>query len=270
MRHIHSILIPVDFSGNTSLALAKATHIFPTRHALTIHLFHVQSYRSQQAAGSDIKNAQKLEHLKQGIRQQHPSWEVLTWIGSGKPVQDSIITKAQQLNVDLIIIGKSSRHSFFSFFNTVAPGKLAFSSSKPVLTVKPDAINNAIRTVVIPIDGQSPQNKLSVLEALTFHSAIIVRLVTYKDKKDLSPDGRQLIFDTFQAFKIRSHYQVSFETISGKNRVGALLRYCEQVAADLLIVYCDVKTRAGRRLNSQISELIQKGSGTQVLSLPPP
>lgn len=285
MRNIHSILIPVDFSGNTSIALAKAMNIFPPGHALTIHLFHVQPPRvtgqiraiinyikgySRQQVNADISASQRrLENLKHRIQQKQPSWKILTWVGFGETIQESITAKARQLDVDLIIIGKTSRHKLLPFRNKVTPGKLAFLSAKPVLTVKHGGVANPIKTVVIPLDGQFPKNKLAMLEAIAFHSAITVRLVTFEEKTGPSLADRQLIFDTFRTFKNRSRYHVTYESISGKNKPIALLNYCGQVDADILIVYPGSETQTGYWLRSQISDLIQTDSRIQLLSLLP-
>lgn len=285
-KPINSILVPVDFSMNTSIAISKALSLCQEGNKdATIHLYHVQRLRvtgtphmlssvfagyTRRQVNSDIRSSsERLEQLKAAIAKQRKDIRVVCWVSFGEPVQESIIKKARQLSADLIIIGKTSHHSILPFLNTVVPSKLAAITGVPVLTAKPGSLHQDIKTVVIPIGPDFPGSKLEMLEALKNRSHPSVKLVIFGHNDHASTASKQLLFDTFRAFKRRYPNNVNYEMIDGRNRAKALLKYCHKVGADVLIVYPGAETRTGSWFNSHISDLVPAGSKTQVLAVMP-
>lgn len=218
----------------------------------------------------DIQSShERLAHLKSAIEKQRKDVTVVCGVGFGEPVQESIIKKARQLSADLIIVGKTSHHSVFPFLNTVVPSRVAIATGIPVLTAKPGSLHQDIKTVVIPIGPEFPGSKLEILEALKNKSRPVVKLVIFGHNDHTSTASKQLLFDTFRAFKRRYPNSVNYEMIDGKNRAKALLNYCNKVGADVLIVYPGSETKTGGWFNSHISDLVPTGSKTQVLAVMP-
>ena len=177
---INTILVPVDFSENTGLAISKALEFCQKcNSSYTIHLFHVQriagegfsyffshlvSGISKQQVSSQMKqSSDRLEELKLSIQYDRSDIEVVCWVSFGDSIQESIIKKAMQLTADIIIIGKHSHHTLFPFLNTVIPNKLAIATGIPVLTAKPGSLHQEIKTIVIPLDRQFPRSKIELL-----------------------------------------------------------------------------------------------------------
>lgn len=285
-RQITTILVPVDFSDNTELAISKALEFCPeTNGNSTIHLFHVQRILSggipsflthfvsgytQQQFSSDTKNfTNQLEKLKVTIQKDRKDINVACWVGFGDPIQESIIKKARLLSVDLIIIGKKSHHSIFPFLNTVIPSKLAAATGIPVLTAKPGSFNQEIKTIVVPVSDQFPEAKLEMLAALRNGSRPQIRLVIFKEDGVSLIEARQQLLNAFRTIKNQLLNSVNYEVLEGRNKAKALLKYCNKIGADVLIVYPGAETRVGKWMNSQISDLLPSGSKTQILAISP-
>ena len=133
-RHFSTILIPVDFSLNTDVAVSKALEI--TRHSeeCSIHLFHVQrivlpgvvkqihylfkGYSRRQVNTSIEKSNHQLSKLKSVIEGIRKDINVFTWVSFGDPVEQAIINKAARLAADLIIIGKRSHQDRLNGLNS--------------------------------------------------------------------------------------------------------------------------------------------------------
>lgn len=277
-----NILVPVDFTENTEVALSKAVELSHCiDEKITIHLLHNQRivipgvlptayhffwrYPRNKIKEDVERSKHRLAKIKTFLLEQKDNINVIPWIVSGESVQDSIIRKAKSVSADLIVIGKSSHHSIFPFLNTVGPGVLAATTGIPVLTVKPGALNHEVRTVVIPVSRHFPVNKLRALEAFRFKTRSNIRLVTFSNEE--TDDSRRCLLQTFRTLKNNLSNPVNYEILDGRNKAKALLRYCIKVSADMLVVYPGSETQMGGWANSHISDCIPARSRTQVLAV---
>ncbi|MFI5425435.1 MAG: universal stress protein, partial [Nitrososphaerales archaeon] len=104
IKPITNILVPVDFSENTEVAISKALEFCPAAiNNCTIHLYHVQRIvlhgylylltktlagYTQQQVNDDIKKSQDLlEQLKENIQKERDV-NVLCWVSFGETVQE--------------------------------------------------------------------------------------------------------------------------------------------------------------------------------------
>jgi nucleotide-binding universal stress UspA family protein len=281
-KHINNILIPVDFSESTGICLARALQFCREKTGvITLHLFHVQritfaslpvaifnfvsGYTREQVNTDLKKSAARLEVLKNVMEKTASNVQVECSVIFGEAVQDAIIKKARLLSPDLIIIGKKHHYTIFPFRHRVVPNKLASGTNIPVLTVRSGMTNKEIKTVVIPVSGRFPSNKLKVLEAINSSSKPHIRLVIFQN--DTGEESKQCLLQTFRIIKNQLSNPVNYEVLEGKNRAKALLKYCRQVEADILIVNPGVETKVGNWTNSHISDFMPAGIHTQVLSV---
>ena len=128
IRRFKSILVPVDFSENTDIAISKALSLCSPGGCI-LHLLHVQQTRHgnllrhlKLLAGSHSrkfprtaidKSEDRLMDLKHSIEASKDNIKVYTSVCYGESVQHTISNKATDLAVDLVVLGKRSRHSTF-------------------------------------------------------------------------------------------------------------------------------------------------------------
>lgn len=267
-------MIPVDFSSNTDLALEKAL-AFVNRGS-DIHLLHVGrqvkgynrvfnfSYLDQPALTTD-EAEHKLEQLVHRVSLQYQHINVHAAMRIGGNVEYAIKEKARAIKADMLIIGKSSEH-WLPFFNTVLCGRLAKSTGIPVLTVKPGATNQEIRTVVIPVEKQFSQSKVSGLVRLIKKTRIQICLLAFAENKGNSDQLPAPLLNSYRFFKKSAFDEVSFNIIRESNKGRAVLNFCKSVNADLLIVNPDSETGIGW-FNEHISDAIPAASKTQILAV---
>lgn len=279
-NRFRNILIPVDFSINTEVAIAKALalckddpsvihllHINQTVVTSSLHYLHhyTTGHTAKDAAEMNSLSEASLTVLKNDIEKRSPHSTVLTWTIFDEPVEEVIIKKANLLKVDLIIIGKHSNHSIFPFLNTIVTNRVAAQSKVPVLVVKPGSLYREIKTVVIPVGQHFPAKKLELLEALRWKSAIHVRLVSFHMEE--GDTSRQSLLNVFRVLKNQFFHAVGFDMLGGTNKARALLKYCNKIGADLMIVYPYKETSVDSWTGRHISDLLPASSGTQVLSV---
>src|ERR1700742_1409038 len=132
-----NILIPVDFSLNTEVAIKKAIGMAGREGAL-LHLLHVTKPGRRPKDRFALWAAEKeLEKCREIIRENYPSIQAKTHILRSRSVQQAIIECAGLLKPDLIVIGKKNPPRRWSFFRGVWPDAIATRTDCPVLTVKP-------------------------------------------------------------------------------------------------------------------------------------
>ncbi len=271
-----SILIPVDFSINTEVAVKKAL-CFADSGAV-IHLLHVQSSmfqgisRMSEGLWTDTYRKEdrniidkKMEQWKTSIEESDDDISVCKWICNNDSVQDAIEKKAKEISADLIIIGKNSHHSWAPFLNTVVPSFLAKNTGKAVLTVKPGAIYNKVRSLVVPAAEDTCSQKIELIAAICRKFRINVHLVTFIDNKS-SEFSSSALLQMYNVVKNNLQCEVDYTVLHGSNKAKAILTYAETIKADILLLKPVFETKIGW-LNKHISDVLLPESKLEVLTV---
>ncbi|MHA7841855.1 MAG: universal stress protein [Winogradskyella sp.] len=142
-----NILLPIDFNGNETLLLDKATEIGKTFNS-KVWLIHVASpdpdfvgydagpqFIRDNRASELREEHQKLQDFAKKLTTENIECEALLIQGS---TVETILKKTEKLNIDLIIIG----HEAYGFFHKALFGSVSESlvkkSNIPILVVPLD------------------------------------------------------------------------------------------------------------------------------------
>jgi nucleotide-binding universal stress UspA family protein len=273
-----SILIPVDFSINTEVAIKKGLVL--AERGTVIHLLHVHNYLSsglptrslkyfvQKNSGFYYKEAEdKLMEWKDRIEEENKDIEVVARIRFEGSIQKTIEETAKKLHPDLIIIGKNSHHSWFPFLNTLVPNKIVKNTGISVLTVKPGAVNNDIRTVLVPISTDATKDKMEVISAFCRKFRVKIHLVTFRNKESVrSGLYASSLLQMYQLLKTSTNCSVEYAVLYGGNKAKAILNYAKKINADILLVHPETETKIGWP-NKHISDVLPTASKVQVLTI---
>jgi nucleotide-binding universal stress UspA family protein len=267
------ILLPVDFSINTEVAIKKAVDISYGKPA-TIYLLHVVRLPRHLFPSHVEKIARdrmhKLMEWKQSIEESVDHVKVFCLLENALFVHECIISKAKKLEVDLVIIGKQSHHAVLPWFNTVYPSSISKRTSCAVLTVKPGSLRHKTRTVVMPISDFIPTNKLEIIEALSKRVKVKIHLVTVLSD---SNNNRFSSFVLQETMKLLTHqYQcaVEFKVLHGNNRARTILRYADEAGADMMLLNPGTETSVTSFPGVSVTDLLAPASKMQVLTVQPP
>lgn len=265
MHSFKNILVPVDFTLNTEVAINKTLELIDDEGS-KIHLLHVNK------AGSFKKEVhpdceKKLKQWKNTIEDDHPFISVHVSIEQSTSVQTAIKQKAKEIDADLIVIGQASTHNRLPVLKTVLPMRLAASIHIPVLTVKPGALRNKTKTVVVPVSGEIPDIKTDALERLCGKARLNIHLVCFVDEKNvLSEISAPALLQMYQWLKSKLHCPVEYAVMHGSNKAKAILQYAEKNNADILLVYSKKETQLSW-WNQHISDVLPADSRVQVLAV---
>lgn len=275
-----TILVPVDFSINTDTALEKAISLCIPGG--TIHLLHIhrinhsfRSYLSQLLHGYTRQEmitqqsalAQRMQQLSNKIRLKSPGIAISTWLSFGKSVEETIICKARKIQADLIIVCKNASHTLAPFLNTVVPSRIAQKSKVAVLTTKTNSPQMDIKTIVVPVGTQYPGEKLQLLTAFQKGKRLKIRLVSFGSGKLASPASGQYLLQALRTLKQINPLPVECDVLDGKNVGLELLRYCQRVGADVLIVQSGKETKINGWFRGHIADMLPTDSFTQILAV---
>ena len=267
-----TILVPVDFSINTEIAVKKALEVADLSDA-TIHLLHV--LQDSNSFGKDNGNGwmghtsalEKLTQWKITMEETLPMVQVCYWIQYG-PVQATIEKKALEIDADLVVIGKQNTHSWFPFLNTVVPSGLSISSGAAILTAKRGSLHHKIRTIVVPVAEAMPHNKMEIISALCKRTNIRIHLVAFSLESLQANPATTPLLKVYQWLKNTLHCQVEYALLNGGNKARAILAYAEKINADILLLNPDSETRIGWP-NKQLPDILPSDSKVQVITVRP-
>ncbi|MFL5772573.1 MAG: universal stress protein [Flavisolibacter sp.] len=259
-----TILVPVDFSINTDVAVKKTLEIIDTNSS-TVHLLHVVKSGLTQEFLLNIEK--KLNEWRSTIEESFPGISVFCEIERSLHVQHCIHQTAKRIHADLVVIGKRSSHTWLPLWSSVQPMKIPEITGIPVLSVKPGALHNRIRTVVVPIADEMPRNKMAALEVLCKRQNLHVHLITFNNNQDCSGSTSALL-KVFKWLKSTMKCQVEYSLLQGYCSARSILEYAETVKADILLVNPDSETKIGW-LNRQLPDVLANTSKMQVLAIQP-
>jgi nucleotide-binding universal stress UspA family protein len=275
----NTILVPVDFSTATLLAIEKALELSSNKS--TIHLLYVQNHlavlpvfpASLLLRGlrffekQDKNDCAKLADLKENIIKKNPAVQVELTMIKDTSVKKAIIDKARDTEADLIILGRNYKATRLPFFNQVLPIHLAKEAPCAVLTVAPKDVCGTIKTVVVPMIGDATYNKMGVIAALSSNSKLNVHLVMFTDTSKHQPESApSSLLLIYQWLKTSLRCQVQYNVLRTHNKAEATLTYARSVNADVILIDTEVHTKAnwaGRHITS----LLQPKSGISVLAV---
>lgn len=272
-QYFRNILIPVDFTRNTEVAVKKALEL--AEQDSVISLIHVRRYQhnvlfpsiSGQVTNTfnsyDTGIEKKLDQWKRSISETLPYITVNTKIVTEHSIQQAIVENARDFSTDLIIIGKRSYHPWFSFLSTVIPGEVAKKCGAIVLSVKSGTIYSKAKTMVVPITNDNALHKLEIINAICKKFNVKIYLATFANTEE-----KQVKFCTKSFLQIYQllkgyKYQVGYAILNSNNKTKAILRYAENLGADILLVDRETETRTGW-FNQHISDIIPEKSKLQV------
>jgi nucleotide-binding universal stress UspA family protein len=275
MNAFDSILVPIDFSINTEVAVGKAMQL-ATPGSTVLYLLHIEQSNifSSVVKSSFQKHNEaekKLFAWKEHIGKLHPQLEVITKAAEYDNIEWGIISFARELKASLVIVGKKSRHSLFPFLNTVISSNISEASGCPVLTVKPGLKENGVSTIVMPVTEFFPARKMDVLSALNTRTTMQIHLLSILNEDEVTTDyTASALLLCMRAIRTRFKCSVQHMLIHNNNKAMAALRYAEQINADMLLLNPETETTINTWISKKdITDVLKPTSKLQVLSVQP-
>ena len=263
------LLVPVDFTVNTDLAVKRVLELAENRSCI-IHLFHVvtsplftrhgaPSFPLQEGFNKNKKEhaLNKLEALRRTIGELMPAACIYIHLVEANAVQRHIIRAAKDLGPRLIIIGKHIYHDWIAFLNTIEPGKVARQSDCPVLLVKTGSIPARVKSIVFPIRNFVAQRNLELLVMLSRkYMATIYLAIPTKESNNALPSVHKAFIDIYRTLKSVLNCPVEYHIIPSNNFTKASLLFAESIMADMILITPEAETKLSLAQGQELTEVI--------------
>lgn len=262
-----TILVPVDFTENTEVAISRSLSLAGPGPA-TLYLLHV--FRSTPFVNNTAAYEARIEKLSQwkaSVEESREGITVICQLKESSLLQPVIRQTASELKPDIIVIGQSAKHAGLFSFRKISPMRLANTSGVPVLTVKPGSLSYKTKTVVVPVGDTFPQSKMQALAVLCRQAKPNIHLITFVDGNCAPSEfSATLLLQIYQWLKNSLHCPVDYAVVHGSNKAKAILRYAENNGADILLVQPEKETKIGWG-DCHISDVLPRESRMQVLAV---
>lgn len=275
---IQRILIPVDLSANSLLALEHASFMAKLFKAdlILCHIMETKILKLDlgKLSQSDKKNAEqiiseKLEELAVDLRFK-TGCQVDYLIKSGK-IHKKIGEAAEETKASLIIMGTHGVSGFEEFFIGSNAFRVITEANCPVLTVQEHSKKIGFSDILCPIDSSDPSRKKVryVLElAKKYNSKVHILGILSVDDDD---EALKLDKKMEQVEKYFEKHDVQFnsEMVDGENLASVALKHAKKIKADLICIMTEQEENFTGIFMGPFAQQVVNHSKIPVLTIKP-
>lgn len=280
--HIHQILIPIDFSETSMLALdhavnmaklckAEITLINVYEPLINVSAIDISMLSFQSDVDNRVQEAaqEKLDAIAAEV-QRSAACTVHSRLEIGR-VYSTVVDVAKEIKADLIILGTHGVSGFQEFLMGSNAFRIAQAAPCPVLSIQQTATKTGFQKIVLPIDN-SPTSRQKVIFAVEmarmYNSTIhLVALYTSNDHADV----HSMNIKIGQVEKFLQDRNINFTTVSLKGSELAKLteNYAKEIDADLIMIMTEQEENvSGLWFGAQAQQLVNH-SKIPVMSISP-
>lgn len=278
-----NILIPIDSVHQAQVAAEKALELSdPSKtciHLVSViqlqsfwqRIFYTKSFiqKQQYFTKRSAIAARKIEAIKATIANISPHTVVKTSIIIEIAISDQLIKYAVQHDIDLVVNTHKSTRSGLNWLKKDWSEELARKASVAVLTVTKGCLNHPIKSILLPVKSFVPERKIQVALAYAKKFNAHIHLVTLLDNNDSTAKIKVDAF--YLTYKILSEYghPPQYKILQGADSDAALLRYADQIKADMILVNPHKKKRIPGIMRQKMADMLNPISALHILTLKP-
>ena len=266
------ILVPIDFSAQSQIALEQAFNLAnATRASITIlyvieHSIMDAIFSSKSEALKYRKNIQKqLDKIVSGA-QKSLSSPMDTMIGEGK-VYDQVVDVAKKIRAKFIIMGKSDSNHFICS-NTL---RVVREAPCPVISIKGTVHRPFCKHIVLPLDlTKETREKVSkaIEFAKHFNSTIHVVAIRTSDDEYLVEKLNSILSQVKHYIQHEGVFATA-EIIRADNIAKSVINYSKKVKADLIMMMTQQEMDFTEYFIGSSAQQLINNSDIPVLSIRP-
>ena len=277
------ILVPVDFTDGTDIAIRKAVQLAEPTGAVICLLYICKPLFSLNifsntgyivAPATEILTVKEIEQKVKGyisyINDHLDGVIVETVISENGKMQQKIEHTAELFMPDLIIIYKRGSRPIFNFFTTVSPGSIANRTDCPVLTIREGSGEKQIRNIVVPVAQRIPERKLEIAIKLARVFNANIHLISFPDLPGDENHSGHAFIESFKKIRENASLVIRHGPVSGNDIARAVLKYSESIQADIILVNPVIESSIHYVIGKMhISDMLPDHSSIQVIDVEP-
>ncbi len=278
--NIQKILIPIDFSETSMLAIEHAGFTAQLFKAELVLLHVVEKHWEQFSIiapelrvlpPSDLANAieKRLEEVAADIRSKYGVKSIS--VTSTGNIFNEILSVSKEYAVDLVVMGTHGTSGVMEFFIGSNTFKMVTQSDCPVVSVQAHSKKLGFTDILLPIDD-SAHSRQKVNHAITLakHFASKIHVLGLADTTDET--GRKKLeikLDQIEEYIKKCDLPYTRKTVEGKNQAKITYDYAKKINADLIIIMTDQDEDITGRLMGTFAQQIINHSKIPVMSIKP-
>jgi nucleotide-binding universal stress UspA family protein len=275
---INKILVPVDLSANSLLALEHATFMAKLFKADLI-LAHVMETKVAKLdlgtfTASDKKYAEQIINEKLGALATELKIKVggkVTYLIKAGKIAKGISDATIESKADVIIMGTHGVSGFEEFFMGSNAFRVVTEAKVPVITVQTHASKLGFENILCPIDSSDPSREKVryVLElAKKYNSKVHILGILSVDDDDAA-----LLLDKkleqVEKYFAKHEINYSMEMVEGENLATVTMKYAKKRKSDLIVIMTEQEENFSGILMGPYAQQVVNHSKIPVLSITP-
>jgi nucleotide-binding universal stress UspA family protein len=281
----NNILVPVDFSNASELAIEKAIDI-ANHFKCNIHLVFAPAnrigkkygQRSSSNNGSTIDGSTvdrstvdaeaRLSQLQNRYTTQlHPGLLIHSSLRKGN-MNRAVIEYTLRHNIDLVIIGKSGGLVRNLISGTYSINEITKHIECPVLTVRKDTASDKWMNIVLPVCSVLPIRKIMFASYLARkYNSRIHLLAMADDENGKSADSNKYLSKAYQLLRDNTNLMIECHMIRGHNIADTTLRFAQKINADLIVINPGQESRLPGFVNKLLDGSLFSNSKIPVMTI---
>lgn len=261
IKENHSILIPVDFSKQSLVAVKQSYNLAKFTNSKII-LMHV-------SPKSDTEHKDELEKLaEQTRRESGMQVETMNLKGDVYELTDK---KAEELHSSLIIIGLDTQVKFRSFLGSNTASKFIRNAPCPVITIRSMENKPTCKNIVLPFDNTpESREKVPIVVQLAKYYNADIRIVCVFSPNDHKYEDEILPYlQQIKKFIKEKGVNCTNKSIPSNNMVEAIVDYANKNDCDLIVQMNKKDLSIGELFVGNVSQKLVDLSNIPVLSINP-
>ena len=256
-----SILIPIDFSKQSLIAIEQSYNLAKYTHSKLI-IMHA-------SANSNTEHQKDLEEIvAKVIKESGQPAEALNLKGD---IYELIDKKAEELGCGLIVIGLDTQVRFRSFLGGSNVSKFIKNAPCPVITMRSKDNRNSCTNIVMPIDlSAESREKVGITVQLAKYYNATIRIVSVFSPSDEKYENNLLPYLNQVKKYIKDRgVACTNKSIPSNSPAEAIVAYANNNECDLIVLMNKKDLSIGEMFGGAVSIKIVETSNIPVLSVNP-
>ncbi|MEX2380384.1 MAG: universal stress protein [Vicingaceae bacterium] len=251
---VNKILIPIDFSKTSKVALDHAANLC-SKFKSELYLLHVFTSSNIEVFPNldmarnfdNVKNAvsKEIESIANEFREKY-GVKVNAEIKDGS-ISKEIVNTAEEVEADMIVMGTHGVSGFEEFFLGSNAYRVVTSSTVPVFTIQEGSKKTGYERILLPIDN-SQHSRDKVAEAAYFAKAFGAKIfIAALVDEEGEEDKNKLNLKIKQVEDYLYNNDVDFDRtfLHGDDVADMTMEYAEKIEADLIFIMTEQEAATG-------------------------
>src|SRR3989344_3807646 len=278
--NIQKILIPIDFSETSMLAIEHAGFTaqlfkaeFVLLHVIEKHWeqFSVVAPELRISTPSELTGVieKKLSEIAGDIQKKYgvKSFHV---ISTGN-IFNEILSVSKEHNADLVVMRTHRTSGVVEFFIGSNTYKMVTQSECPIISVQSHSKKLGYTNILLPIDDSAhSRQKVNHAIVLAKHFASKIHILGLSDSNnEIDNKKLEIKLDQIEEYIKKCNLPFSRKTVEGKNQSKTTYDYAKTVNADLIVIMTDQDENLTGRFMGTFAQQIINHSKIPVLTIQP-